>query len=185
MGARFVIAFVGPIGCGKTTAANYLIETFGFHRLRFAGPLKAMLRALGLSEAEVDGDLKQAPCALLGYKTPRLAMQTLGTEWGREMITADLWVRAWRKAFDELHAGVNVVIDDMRFPNEADAVRAATSLHKIVRIERPDLSLPGAAHVSELHTIAANRTIVNDGSPGDLYQKIDKVTRYGRMTTAT
>ena len=55
-----IIALTGPAGCGKTTVAKQL-EGHGFVRVRFAGPIKAMLRALGLTEAQVDGDEKETP----------------------------------------------------------------------------------------------------------------------------
>lgn len=132
-----VIGFCGPIGCGKSTAARILMERYGYRRERFADPLKAMLAALGLSPEELDGPAKEAPAALLGGRTPRHAMQTLGTEWGRQLIDPDLWVRAW-----ELRVGgywrrfhAPVVSDDVRFGNEVAAIRAMGGL--VVRIERP------------------------------------------------
>src|SRR6516164_9279263 len=94
---RAVVGFAGRMHSGKTTAALELIR-YGFVRVRFAGPLKSMLHALGLTPAELDGDLKEQPCALLGGVTPRHAQQTLGTEWGRACITPEVWVNAWLHA---------------------------------------------------------------------------------------
>jgi hypothetical protein len=68
----------------------HLVNHRGFARVRFAGPLKAMMAALGCTNAEIDGDRKEVPCDLLGGKSPRWAMQTLGTEWGRKLIGDDL-----------------------------------------------------------------------------------------------
>lgn len=45
-----VIAFVGPIGCGKTTAANYLVEKYGYTLCKFAQPLRGMLWSMGLTK---------------------------------------------------------------------------------------------------------------------------------------
>lgn len=45
-----IIAFSGCIGTGKTTAANFLRERYGYALIKFADPLKSMLRALGLTE---------------------------------------------------------------------------------------------------------------------------------------
>lgn len=117
-----LIALTGKAGSGKTTIAQEL-ERRGFVRLRFAGTLKAMLRVLGLTAEQVDGDKKSEPCDLLGGKTPREAMQLLGTQWGRELIDEDLWVRAtMREAASYLADGQDVVIDDCRFENEALAM---------------------------------------------------------------
>jgi len=171
---RTVIAFTGLAGAGKSTAAMHLVERHGFERIRFAGPLKAMMAALGLSQAEIDGNRKEEPCELLGGKTPRFAMQTIGTEWGRQLIHPDLWIRAWRAAVDRLPAGVPVVVDDCRFPNEAEAVKAAGGV--CVRIERPGAGT-ASKHESEQHQLPAIFTIYNNVSVEDLTQALDAFLR--------
>lgn len=128
-----LIGLTGLAGSGKSTAAAEL-EAGGFIRLRFAGPLKDMMRALlvagGASEAEardmIDGDLKEVPVEILCGTTPRHGMQTLGTEWGRHLIGKGLWVNlTMTRALQLVEAGRNVVIDDVRFPDEAEAIRTA------------------------------------------------------------
>lgn len=116
-----LIVLAGAAGAGKSTIAAELVK-HGYQVIKFAAPLKNMLRALGLSEAEIEGDLKEQPCALLGGRTPRHAMQTLGTEWGRGCIGAEVWVSAWKREVDRvLAAGGRVVVDDCRFQNELAA----------------------------------------------------------------
>lgn len=123
-----LVALTGPAGCGKTTIACAL-EQRGFVRVRFAGPVKDMARALGLSEAQVDGDLKEVPCDLLCGKSPRQLLQWIGTELGRNMVGADLWVNVAMQRIDELlAAGRDVVVDDLRFNNEAEALAARGAL---------------------------------------------------------
>ncbi|HRF08476.1 MAG TPA: deoxynucleotide monophosphate kinase [Xanthobacteraceae bacterium] len=169
-----VIGFVGAIGSGKTTAQKRLQEAFGFSRVRFAGPLKDMMRALGLSEAEIDGDLKEKPCALLGGKSPRYAMQTIGTEWGRGLIDSDLWINAWRRAVTAANA-ICVVADDCRFPNEAAAIRALGG--KIVRITGRAGDTSAAAHASEGQPIEADIEIENTGDLAAFYVSVDDLPR--------
>lgn len=119
-----VIALTGLAGSGKSTASTYLVEKHGYQLVKFAGPLKDMLRAIGLSEAQIEGELKEEPCEWLQGATPRHAMQTLGTQWGRDCIGAGLWTELWvRRVQLILAAGGRVVVDDCRFPNEADEVR--------------------------------------------------------------
>ncbi|MGJ5032368.1 deoxynucleotide monophosphate kinase [Bradyrhizobium sp. HKCCYLS2038] len=166
---RTIIAFTGLAGAGKSTAAAHLVKSHGFERVRFAGPLKAMMAALGCSTTEIDGDRKELPCELLGGKTPRWAMQTLGTEWGRQLIDSDLWIRAWRTAVDA--SPVSVVVDDCRFPNEAEAIRAAGGV--LVRIERPGAGT-ASKHESEQHELPAITTISNAGSERELFEKLDR-----------
>lgn len=158
-----LVGFCGRAGAGKSAAAQILVERYGYRRVCFAGPLKAMLAALGLSAAEIYGPLKEQPCALLAGRTPRHAMQTLGTEWGRDLIDRDLWLRAWAREVDAiLDAGRGVVVDDARFPNEAKALRDRGGL--LVRIVAPeDVAFSADQHESEQHALPADVAILNAG----------------------
>jgi hypothetical protein len=164
-----LIAFTGLAGSGKTTAARYLVEQHDFVRVRFADPLKAMLRTLGLSEAEIDSELKEAPSPLLGGWTPRHAMQTLGTEWGRLCMGEDFWVNHWQmRTANWLRLGRSVVVDDCRFENEAAAVRVPGG--KIVRIVgRGGI---GGEHISEQMAFAADVVIGNETSRETFWRRI-------------
>jgi hypothetical protein len=170
-----LIAFCGLMGSGKSFAAQHLIANHGFVRIRFAGPLKKMMKALGLSDEEIDGNAKELPCAKLGGKTPRHAMQTLGTEWGRELIDYNLWIDAWaRQADAEMAAGWNVVCDDCRFLNEAAAVWARGG--KLVKIERFSMSMLAGSHASErLPFSRYDRTIENSGDPEEFKTALDEM----------
>ncbi len=119
-----------------------------------------MLRALGLSPAHLEGDLKETPTELLAGQTPRWAMQTLGTEWGRELMGPDIWANAWEHAATlVLNEGGTVVVDDCRFPNELEAVRHLGGV--AINILRPSLRIPWE-HKSESHELPTDHTIVND-----------------------
>jgi len=176
-----ILGFSGLAGSGKSTAAAYLAERHGFARVRFAGPLKAMLRAFlaeaGTPAAEIErmieGDRKQAPAPELAGATPRHAMQTLGTEWARQMIHPDLWTRAWSAgAAAALARGApGVVVEDCRFANEVEAVRAAGG--RVVRIFRPVGALNLDPHPSEGQELSVDATIANVGPLVDLHRCLD------------
>jgi hypothetical protein len=162
-----LIAFTGYKGHGKTTAAQALVDQ-GAERVRFAQPLKRMLSALGLSWMEIDGHLKEQPCETLGGRTPRHAMQMLGTQWGRGLIYPNLWIDLWKgEAQLELSEGEDVVCDDLRFPSEAEAVRELGGL--IVRIERPGHPID-LSHESErcVADIWPDTVILNQGPVREL-----------------
>lgn len=144
---------------------------YGYTPLKFAGPLKEMLRALGLSQTQIEGNQKEAPTDILCGKTPRQAMQTLGTEWGRNMIGGDLWVNAWtNRVASILRNGGRVVVDDCRFPNELDAVLALGGV--AVRIHRPDRAQVNQ-HCSETGLDDVDMRIVfNDA---DVYTLVERV----------
>jgi len=88
------------------------------------------------------------------YVTPRLALQTLGTEWGRR-LTPDIWVEAAiREADARLKPGWGtvipapmVVIPDMRFRNEFEAVKRYGG--KTLRLYRRDAPPLRYQHPSE------------------------------------
>ena len=105
-----VIGLCGEIGSGKSVIAQILSEDHGFVRLKMTDPLNAMLRALGLNDYDLEGDGKEKPCAVLVGATPRHAQQTLGTEWGRNLIAPNIWTMHWsRAATDVLDHGGRVV----------------------------------------------------------------------------
>lgn len=168
---RTIVAFTGRAGSGKSTAAARLVKRHGYQRVRFTGPLKAMLAALGCTSEQIDGSEKETPCELLGGKTPRHAMQTLGSEWGRDLIAPDLWIRAWQAALAHVPVGVPVVVDDCRFPNEAAAIRAAGGV--IVAIDRPGAEGSAAGHVSEQHDLPRDETLRNIADEQYLRDQVD------------
>jgi hypothetical protein len=140
-----LIGIVGLKEHGKSTLSNvlrrYTHDLGGeFVVTKFAGPLKSMLCDLlfgmGLDKRHVEdmleGPLKEQPSVYLEGKTPRHAMQTLGTEWGRDCISKNLWTEAWRRRAERgMDAGDVVVVDDVRLTNEAQLVKEDMGGHLI------------------------------------------------------
>lgn len=164
-----ILGLTGFKGSGKSAVADALLDR-GFIRLRMAGILKDMLRVLGLTDAQIDGAEKESPCELLGGKTPRWAMQSLGTEWGRVLIVPDLWTRAMRHRLRAQQIGASVVIDDIRFPNEAALIREFDGA--VWRVTRPGCA--GDGHVSESHiaTLPVDYELANAGTLEDLRRAV-------------
>lgn len=144
-----LIAFTGPKGCGKSTFAKMVVNHSKVlpgprEILSFAGPLKAMLRAILPPEAytpEGKEDVRYGMCG----RTPRYLMQTLGTEWGRRMVGEDVWVEAVRHQI--LGSGAQtILIDDLRFNNEAEMVMDLGG--EVWSIHRDGISW-GGGHESE------------------------------------
>lgn len=172
-----LIAITGNKGAGKDTIGAVLKDQ-RFTEVKFAGALKAMLRQLywtaGLAaheiERKIEGDMKERPCAILGGKTPRHAMQTLGHEW-REMIDSHLWTRVvQRQMMTSLAQGLPVVCTDLRYQREADVIRFLGG--SIWRVTRPGVET-NDAHVSEteMASIEADLEITNDGTLEELAAK--------------
>lgn len=139
------IGIMGPIGHGKTTVARLLSDYGGRRIIPFAEPMKQMLAAIGLTDADLYGAAKETPHPILCGKTPREAMQRLGVEWGRDLIGADLWVNAWRYKV-EGSGVVRAIADDVRFANEVRTIREMGG--EIWRVINPTKAVT-EAHSSE------------------------------------
>lgn len=180
-----VIGLTGLAGAGKSTASRMLVARHGFKLVKFADPIKQMLRVLGLGAEELDGAKKGLASRLLGGRSPRFAMQTLGTDWGRAMISEELWTSHWRtRARQLLLDGSSVVCDDCRFENEAEAIRDLGG--EIWNIRRPSGARKGATgglpgHISEAGAAAryAKVQINNSGNESDLMMKLDMLMSGG------
>jgi len=178
-----LIAFSGRKGAGKTTAANALVEERGYERLRFAGPMKEMvavlLRRLGYTEDAtqkmVDGPLKESEVGELRC-TPRHLLQTIGTEWGRQQVREDLWaVVTLQEARQRMQDGTDVVIDDCRFPNEAEMIREAGGrVVELYRMRTEGSRAEMDTHASEqaIHLVDGDQVIHNNGTIGALRERV-------------
>ncbi len=152
-----LIALSGHAGAGKSYVARRFVDLGGYQVVKFADALKAGLSAMlihagipkSLTPRFIEGDLKETPLDILCGRSPRHAMQTLGTDWGRNAMHPDFWVNLTKYRVDGLLAqGMNVVIDDVRFDNEAEAVHSLGGV--VVQVLRADLHrLTSASHASE------------------------------------
>lgn len=174
-----VIGLVGLKQSGKSTVARRLVEEHSFSRGRFAAALKDMLGVLlryrgasdALVERMIEGDLKEIPSPLLNGTTPRHAMQTLGTEWGRDCIHNDLWVDT-EVASVGRSLTKRVLFEDVRFENEVRAIRSLGGV--IWQVQRPG-QVANDRHASEQLRVSPDQTVSNDGSIGDLHAIVDRL----------
>lgn len=142
-----IIAFTGLAGSGKSTAAELLVQEASeagirVDRASFADPLKAML-----GEIYVWHSKDERPPILNGLSV-RQALQKLADAL-KELFGPDLFVKLMAQRLDDLEAmGVkHVVIDDLRFDNEAELIGRRLGRSMIVRVVRPGVDR--LDHVSE------------------------------------
>jgi hypothetical protein len=148
-----VIAFTGPKGVGKTTFANYfadwaileLSELTYASVCSFAQPIKEMLKPLLDSWAFNAENKEKAEFGLCG-KTPREMLQTLGTEWGRKLIGKDIWLEVMKDRISDSKSNL-ILIDDLRFVNEAEFLKANYDT-TIILLKRDGIEYTGE-HASE------------------------------------
>lgn len=171
-----ILGLCGAAGAGKNTVADHLCRHYGWTQFGFADPVYAAVSAaIGVPVEHLrDRARKEAAIEWLG-KSPRELLQTLGTEWGRQTVRDDIWVAiAMRRAAE---APGNVVITDVRFPNEVAAIKAAGG--RIWRVTRPAscLAAGAARHSSEapLPDYLIDASLANSGSVDDLLARVDAV----------
>lgn len=164
-----LVGLIGKKRVGKDTFAAVLVEEFGFTRVAFADPLKEM--ALTIDPIidvgagwDDEGHLYSLNDLVKAhsweyvkdtYPEARRVLQHLGD--GVRQFDPEFWVRAGMAHADGLRRDRRdegkwdasqwpVVITDVRYPNEADAIREAGGI--LVRIVRPGVD-DGDTHASE------------------------------------
>lgn len=145
---KIIIALTGPKGVGKSSIAKEIESQDWQDRciLSFAEPLRRMASHLMPMQNMTDPELKEAPIDWLGGKTPRQILQSLGTDWGRNMVSPTIWIDTMRRIITE-QALETIIIDDCRFENEADMVRDMGGI--VVGLEREGIAYTGE-HASEM-----------------------------------
>jgi len=223
-----LIGISGLAGSGKDTVADILVKDYGFVKISLSDELKRICKSVydftdeqlwGSSEKRSEPDQRYprkcsmfenqngrvVPCELCSgtgvvYLTARHALQTLGTEWGRDLCFPKTWTeflfRQVRQLEENPHLTYNqkkgligktnpftdpvkgVVVPDLRFKNEINEFVAypGTSL---IRITRPGSGLQGAAglhiseqQMSEIPNSAFSCVLDNSGSLDDLKAKV-------------
>lgn len=116
-----IIALTGSKTVGKTTIAK-AAQAWAINSkiVSFATPIKEMLWQMGVSYEALNGKEKESIIDPLG-KSARELMQSLGTEWGRQTVNENIWVFAMQKQVERMSEDI-IIIDDLRFPNEANWV---------------------------------------------------------------
>lgn len=169
-----LVGLLGKFGSGKDSAAAVFVE-HGWTRVGFADKLKAAAYAINpwIETGEYDSrdsiiyarlqDLIDDigwDRAKVEYPEVRAFLQDLGVSMRNE-VDESIWVNAALRNRAE-----NLVISDVRFPNEWAAIQAGGGV--LIRIERPGHN--GDGHISEtaLDDFEPNYTLVNDGTLDDL-----------------
>lgn len=163
-----IVGIAGPKRSGKDTLASALnVEVHSF-----AAPIRQFVAGLlGWTLDELE-DRKETPVQWLDGVTPRQMMQSLGTEWGRQMVHPELWLRSLAARLPEDGA----VVCDVRFDNEAEAIRKLGG--KVIRLSRPGAG-QGDDHASErpISDHLVDFEIANDGTVAQLLEKALAVLR--------
>lgn len=144
-----LVGITGKIGAGKSTLATQLVRR-GFTEYSFSQPLKQIACVLGFDDNQVFGTQEQKMEVNETWGiSGREFMQKFGTSVCREFLPAvipqmrGIWIKCFERFFH--HNAGNVVVDDVRFVDEADAIKKLGGI--IIRVVGPH---EGDAHASEV-----------------------------------
>jgi hypothetical protein len=212
---KIIIGVCGFQGSGKDTVADYLVNTHGFRRISFAGTLKdAISQVFGWDREMLEGRTTQSrewreqvdpwwsTRLNIPHLTPRWILQYWGTEVCRKSFHDDIWIASVEHRMLSLQD--NVVLSDVRFPNEIRSIKNSGGLiirtHRGPEPEWYDLGLQHNLYKSE----EANRELIklgvhasetawigtrfdavldNDGSIDDLYAQIKNLLQSLQSST--
>jgi len=186
-----IIGLSGYARAGKDTIGDYLVEEYGFKKMAFADKMREFLYQVNpviheYGWTNINYHIDSYPVRLrdvidkFGWEGAKVTaykdeirglMQRLGTEAGRETMGENVWVDA---LFSNLDLRDDIVITDMRFPNEAVAIGGSPG-GVTWRVERPGIR-PAGDHPSEisLDHWPFDHVLQNDGTVDELHWKIDK-----------
>lgn len=176
-----IIGICGHKGSGKSTVASMLEELLGYEVTMFAQRLKEATCALsGCTMQDLESqDFKEntlVPDYLMPYipsnvkPTYRAFLQYWGTEVMRK-YNDNIWIDSTLSS-----CGNEVIISDVRFPNEAQAIRSKGGI--IVKVERPGCGGDGHASETSVDGIEGDFVIENDGSLFDLLSEVLSVVDF-------
>jgi hypothetical protein len=179
-----IIGLVGYIGSGKGTVGDILVRDHQFYKFAFADALKDAVATMFMwPRGLLEGDSNASRAFRervdpwwsnkLGYEvTPRLILQKFGTEACRNGIADNIWIAALEK---RMQGYQDVVISDVRFPNEIDFVRSVGGV--IIRVRRgedPTDEELSKMHISETawKGLPVDYTLVNDSTLDNLKDNV-------------
>jgi hypothetical protein len=168
-----IIGLSGYARSGKDTVAQYLASTYDFSQYSFAEPIKKAVYTLN---PKIDKRTHYADivdeygleAAKSAHPEIRRLLQVFGTEVGRKMFGENFWVDLCLNNIRSERA----VISDVRFPNEAEAIRNKGGF--VYRINRPNIEAVNT-HISEtaLDDFEFDEVITNSGTLYDLEVLVD------------
>jgi hypothetical protein len=178
-----IIGLSGYAQTGKDTVAQHLVERYGFTRIAFADAIREALLALdpfvpdypGVPGVRLSWIVERAGWEVVKQESPevRRMLQRFGTEVARNQWDQDFWVNV---AMSKAYGIANVVIADVRFPNEYDAIKANGG--QVWRVNKLNHK-PANDHPSEIaldgHQFDWN--VPNYGTHEDLYAIIDGIMK--------
>jgi dephospho-CoA kinase len=178
-----LIGITGYKRSGKDTVAQIMVQHSNFERYAFADTIKAGCKVLfDWNDDHVYGDLKEEIDPRWGV-SPRQMLQIFGTEifqYGipklfpeyAKIVGRSFWVKRTFAEIEKNKDTNNIVIPDVRFHHEVDAIRARGGL--IFKVVRSGYKSDGHESEEHIKEIDADYTILNN----DTLEQLESVVYY-------
>lgn len=166
-----IVGLVGLIGSGKGTVGDILERDHDFIKESFAKPLKDAVSVIFnwdrqmLEGATPDSRAWREQIDPFWSKelgkeiTPRLVLQWMGTEAGRQVFGDALWTSALIHRIDPT---LNYVVTDVRFANEVDTIKnAGGAVIRVMRGDEPEW-LSDAKRVKKYHPFDYSKNYLDE-----------------------
>lgn len=120
---------------------------------------------------------------LIIRKSPRELLQIIGTEFGRRLISEDVWINRLKNRIDgirndeENHSDMIFIVTDCRFMNESDVIYSRDD-GIVIKIERDVEACDNSGHESEKIDVKWDYSFVNDGTLLELEDQVIDFLRY-------
>lgn len=179
-----IIGVCGKKFSGKSTVARLLHNATGYEVVSFADKLKDVCCVLSgctreqledyeFKENELVPDYLRPYCGNAEKPTYRAFLQHFGSEVMRG-VNDNIWIDCTLG-----NCGSNVIVPDVRFPNEAKAVKARGGI--VIKVVREGCG--GDSHCSEvsIDDIVPDYTLFNDTTLENLVANVDTLVRVLRV----
>lgn len=177
-----IIGLSGYARSGKDEVAKILVENYGYKRLAFADPIRKFLLKVNPildSGHRLEEIVNEFNWTIAKSKTEtRRLLQEVGVT-AREMFGENIWVEP---LLEEAYFLGNVVVPDVRFPNELESIKLNGG--KVYRVTRPSVQ-PVNSHISEVALDGAqfDGYIPNEGTLEDLRANVMKIMEHDAHQT--
>lgn len=164
-----IIGICGKKRSGKDTIGKFIAASYGYRLDSFAAPIRSFTcELLGISPSVLEL-VKEHPMSVIDGKSPRDLMQQLGTEFMRGNYGQDVWVRSLVGRIKD-----NTVVTDIRFDNEAKAIKDLGG--KVFHVVR-DLKDSKDTHASEkgIDPNLVDIKVLNNSTLEALYKRVSHI----------